>query len=66
MNPRGLLIAYEEEQVRPVASDLDAFLIGSKGVSFEPLPNEQVALIDWCVVYCLSSPLRHLMDFALP
>ena len=52
MNPRGLLIAYEEEQVRPVASDLDAFLIGSKGVSFEPLPNEQVALIDWCVVYC--------------
>lgn len=45
MNPRGLLIAYEEGQVNPVCSDFDCFLIGSKGVSFEPLPDEQVIRI---------------------
>jgi hypothetical protein len=51
MNPRGFLIAYEERQVRPVASDLDAFLVGSKGMSFEPLQSEQVDLVDWCDVF---------------
>jgi len=47
MNPRGLLIAYEEDEVKPVASDLDAFLIGSRGVDFEPLPDDQCELVRW-------------------
>lgn len=47
MNPRGLLVAYEEDQVRPVASDMDAFLMGSKGLDFQPLPSEQVDLVNW-------------------
>jgi len=48
MNPRGLLVAYEETSIKPVVSDLDALLIGSRGVRFEPLPAEQLALIEWC------------------
>lgn len=84
MNPRGLLMAYEELRdvkkfskdqgiamrgltaeeedatgapkvvakehvVLPVASDLDAFLIGSKGMTYSPLPPEQVDLTRWAV-----------------
>ena len=48
LNPNGLLIAYEEETVKPVVSDIDAFLIGSRGVTFEPMVPEQVKMIDWC------------------
>jgi hypothetical protein len=49
-NPRGLLLAYEEvtphRQVKPVVSDLDAFLVGARGTQhFEPLPAEQVELL---------------------
>ena len=34
--------------MRPVASDLDAFLIGSKGMTFNgPLPPEQLTLVEW-------------------
>ena len=47
MNPRGLLIAYEEESIKPVCSDIDAFMIGSRGVSFAPMPADQLSLIDW-------------------
>ena len=43
MNPRGLLMAYEEATVKPVASDIDAFVVGSRGVTFDPLPEEQVS-----------------------
>lgn len=43
LNPCGLLVAYEEDgRVCPVASDIDAFTIGSRGVRFEPLPADQV------------------------
>ena len=51
MNPRRLLIAHvSPESVKPVASDIDAFLIGSKGMKFhEPLPAEQCELLDWCL-----------------
>ena len=45
LNPNGLLIAYEEETVKPVVSDIDAFLIGSR-VTFEPMVPEQVKMID--------------------
>ena len=42
MNPRGLLLAYAEETVKPVASDVDAFLVGSRGMTHVKLPPEQV------------------------
>ena len=42
LNPRGLLIAYEEEgRVLPVASDFDAFTLGSKGLQYPKFPKEQ-------------------------
>jgi hypothetical protein len=47
MNPRGLLIAYEEDKVRPVSSDFDAFLIGSSGMTNDALPEDQVDLVNW-------------------
>lgn len=52
LNPRGLLVALEEEElekVNPVASDFDAFLVGSRGVNFEPLPPDQVQLVRWLI-----------------
>ena len=53
MNPRGLLVAYEENgSVLPVASDFDAFLIGTRGVSYPPLPPVQLPFI--------FSLIRHL------
>uniref|UniRef100_A0A7S2DY20 Anthrax toxin edema factor central domain-containing protein n=1 Tax=Octactis speculum TaxID=3111310 RepID=A0A7S2DY20_9STRA len=42
MNPVTLLMAYEEEKVRPVVSDFDPFLVASKNVTFEPLSQDQV------------------------
>ena len=62
LNPRGLLVALEEEdveKVRPVASDFDALLLGSRGVTFEPLPPDQVQLMRWligCVDGVLAEP----------
>jgi hypothetical protein len=47
MNPRGLVMAYEELTVRPVCSDMDAFLIGSKGMKVDPLPPEQLEITKW-------------------
>ena len=42
MNPRGLVLAYEETYVLPVASDMDGFCFGSKGMKIESVPSEQV------------------------
>ena len=49
LNPCGLLLAYEEETVKPVVSDIDAFLIGSEGMRFEATSSEQVQMISWCI-----------------
>eukprot|EP00550_Attheya_septentrionalis_P000144 CAMPEP_0198287866 /NCGR_PEP_ID=MMETSP1449-20131203/6552_1 /TAXON_ID=420275 /ORGANISM="Attheya septentrionalis, Strain CCMP2084" /LENGTH=792 /DNA_ID=CAMNT_0043985917 /DNA_START=125 /DNA_END=2503 /DNA_ORIENTATION=+ len=51
MNPLSLLIAYEENNnVLPVASDFDAFLIGTRGVKYESqLPPNQIELVKWLV-----------------
>lgn len=50
MNGHGLLIAYEEdENVKPVVSDFDAFLVGSKGMTYTPLPANQAKLATWSV-----------------
>ena len=49
MEPRTLLMAYEEYgKVKPVVSDFDCFLLGSRGVRYkEPIPEEQVELLKW-------------------
>jgi len=44
MNPHGLLIAYAEASVKPVVSDFDTFTIGSRGMSYDPLPLDQQQL----------------------
>ena len=47
LNPVSLLVAYAEARVLPVASDMDAFLFGSRGVAPEQLPRDQVPLVTW-------------------
>jgi hypothetical protein len=47
MNARGLLMAHEEDKVRPVASDIDCFLIGSRNVTYTPMAAPQVATMGW-------------------
>eukprot|EP00929_Paragymnodinium_shiwhaense_P023221 TRINITY_DN14595_c2_g3_i2.p1 TRINITY_DN14595_c2_g3~~TRINITY_DN14595_c2_g3_i2.p1 ORF type:complete len:327 (-),score=64.84 TRINITY_DN14595_c2_g3_i2:167-1147(-) len=49
MNPRGLLVAYAEQKVRPVVSDFDTFTVASKGMRYEPMPEDQAQLIKWCL-----------------
>lgn len=47
MNPHGLLIAYAEAMVKPVVSDFDTFTVGSRGMIYEPICEEQQALMRW-------------------
>ena len=51
MDPRTLLMAYEEYgKVKPVVSDFDCFLLGSRGVKYKnPIPPDQVKLVQWSV-----------------
>jgi hypothetical protein len=49
LNPRGLLMAYAEAHVTPVVSDFDTFLVGSKGMSYDVTPPEQVDLMKWAL-----------------
>lgn len=54
MNPRGLLIAYAEEYVKPVVSDLDTFTVGSMGMQYEPLIEDQLQLARWALDHTLE------------
>lgn len=49
--PRKLLVAYEEHgTVKPVVSDFDCFLSGTRGVKYDkPLSPDQVQLVEWMV-----------------
>lgn len=49
MNPLGLLIAYQEKEVKPVVSDFDTFTVGSRGIRYDATPSEQVELIHWAL-----------------
>jgi hypothetical protein len=53
MNPHGLLIAYAEDNVKPVVSDFDTFTVGSRGMSYVELPetpeNQQQTLAKWAI-----------------
>ena len=44
-------MAYEEYgMVKPVVSDFDCFLLGSRGVKYKhPIPPNQVELVKWSV-----------------
>jgi hypothetical protein len=42
-------MSYAEASVMPVVAGLDPFMIGSKGLCFEPLSPEQVELAMWSV-----------------
>merc|ERR1712183_658854 len=33
----------------PVVSDFDTFVVGSKGMAYEPLPRDQADLVLWCL-----------------
>merc|ERR1719198_2607763 len=54
MNPRGLLIAYAEQFVKPVVSDFDTFTVGSTNVKYEPLPANQAGLAKWSLEHAKS------------
>jgi Domain found in Dishevelled, Egl-10, and Pleckstrin (DEP) len=66
LNVHELLMAYEENgRVRPVVSDFDPFLIGTRRVHFDPvhggLPSDQLDVLKWCVNQIgkiLDSPTR--------
>ena len=47
LNPRGLLMAHEEDQMRPVASDMDCLLLGSKNARYTPMEPNQIVQIQW-------------------
>jgi hypothetical protein len=50
MDPRGLVMAYEEcGRVLPVVSDFDCFTMGTKNVRYATLSEEQLDLLDWCI-----------------
>ena len=51
MEPRMLLMAYEEGGgVKPVVSDFDCFVLGTRGVRYNrSIPAEQVELLQWSV-----------------
>merc|ERR1719247_1891014 len=54
MNPRGLLVAYAEQYVKPVVSDFDTFTVGSKNIKYEPLPANQAELAKWTLNHAKS------------
>ena len=65
-NVQELLMAYEENNtVKPVASDFDAFLVGTRRVSYDvnkdALPEDQLRLLQWLIKQIgvlLDSPPR--------
>ena len=47
LSPQGLLVAYEEHgKVLPVASDFDAWSIGSRGVAYPNMPVDQLPFLE--------------------
>lgn len=51
IEPRMLVLAYEElGRVKPVVSDFDCFLLGSRGVRYKsPISKDQAELVQWSV-----------------
>lgn len=48
-NPQSLLLAYAERNVKPVVSDFDVFLTGSRNMEYDRLPPEQSQLQQWAI-----------------
>merc|ERR1719356_1211505 len=51
MCPLDLLMAYEEDGiVKPVVSDFDCFLVGTRGVTYnKPMGVQELSMLHWCV-----------------
>lgn len=49
LNPHGLLLAYAERLVKPVVSDFDTFMVGSRGMTYTDLAEEQVQIEAWAI-----------------
>jgi len=49
--PMGLLMAYEENgNVKPVVSDFDCFLLGTRGVKYsDPLGSQELSMLSVCI-----------------
>jgi len=47
MNVHSLLMAYAEASVKPVVSDFDTFTVGSRGMRYETISQEQQKLARW-------------------
>ncbi|CAB9497546.1 Rac exchanger 2 protein [Seminavis robusta] len=64
MNPFEMLMAYEEDgRVRPVVSDFDCFLVGTRRVQYNmPLPSDQQAVLKWCMTQIERVANRVLRD----
>jgi len=60
LNPLGLIIAMASDtSVTPLVSDMDTFLVASKGMPYETVPEEQVAIMEWSLKiakHILSTP----------
>jgi len=59
MNVRGLLVAYAEELLKPVVSDFDTFIVASKDMNYEPVPEDQQKIVYWMLEHAekvLQSP----------
>lgn len=59
MNVHSLLMAYAEASVKPVVSDFDTFTVGSRGMRYETIPQEQQQVARWsldCTEKILRSP----------
>mmetsp|Transcript_70645 Transcript_70645/g.133260 ORF Transcript_70645/g.133260 Transcript_70645/m.133260 type:complete len:556 (+) Transcript_70645:79-1746(+) len=47
MNATTLVLAYQGTCVKPMVETFDAFTVGSKGVNYEPLPDDQALMAAW-------------------
>jgi len=48
MNPKGLLVAYAETEVKPVVSDFDTFTVGSTNTQYSrAIPENQANIMTW-------------------
>ena len=49
MNPVSLVLAYQEARVRPVVSDFDCLLCGTRGINYLRPADNQTEVLQWLV-----------------
>ena len=40
--------------MKPVVSDFDTFTVGSKGMDYSPLPDDQASIMSWCLKHTFT------------